>query len=74
LIQLRNGIEFELDGELVKDPPATLCESISRGICYKEKIAEETAITEYKNAITGMMALEAELNGLQSIYRHLDNT
>lgn len=71
LIQLRNGVEFDLGGEKIKDPPATLCNDIARGICYQEKINEELATAQYKNLIVGIEALEAELNGIQSINRHL---
>ena len=74
LIQLRNGVEFEIEGEKIVNPPATLCENIARGICFQEKIDQELAEAEYKNAVVGIQALQAELNGLQSINRHLDET
>jgi len=71
LIGLRNGKEYVLDGVAIKDPPVTIAERIARGICYQEKINAEKAEAEYRNAIAGMSALEAELNGLQSINRYL---
>ena len=52
--------------------PATLIEKISKGDCYKERAAAELAEAEYKLTVTKMNAIQAELNGYQSIYRHLD--
>lgn len=72
LIQLKNGVEMTLEGEIIKDPPASVMEKIAKGLCYKEKFAVELAEIEYKNAVVGMEALEAELNGWQSINRFLD--
>jgi len=71
IIKLRNGIEMEIDGLKTTNVSATNAESIARGICYKEKIAKELAEAEYTNAVKGMAALIAELNGLQSLNRHL---
>ena len=72
IIQLRNGIEFELDGVKVVNPAVSNVESIARGICWKEKLRKETAEGLYRSAVEGTRALQAELNGLQSIYKHLD--
>ena len=72
IMTLRNGVEMELDGERIKDPPATTTERIARGICFQAKIDMEQADAEYKNAIEGMRAIQAELNGWQSIGRHQD--
>ncbi len=67
IIELRNGVEKELDGIKIQNPGISLCDSIARGICYQEKITEELATALYKNASTGIDALRAELNGLQSL-------
>jgi hypothetical protein len=72
LIQLKNGVEFDVYGLKVVNPPATIMEKIAKGICFEEKLAMELGEAEYKNAIVGMSAIEAELNGLQSINRHLE--
>jgi len=73
LIGLKNGKEFTLEGETIKDPPASITEKIARGICYQEKINAELKEMEYKNAIIGMQSLESELMGYQSIFRHLEH-
>ncbi len=72
MIKLRNGVEFELDGEKIADPPVTLIEKIARGICYKEKLELEESESLYKSLIVNINAVESELNGLQSINKYLD--
>ena len=73
LIKLKNGLEFELEGNKIKNPPASFSEKIAKGICYQEKLDMETAEAQYKNAIVGMGAIEAELNGYQSIFRYISH-
>jgi hypothetical protein len=73
LIQLKNGVPFIINDQEIKDPPASYAEKIARGICAKEKIESEYAEAEYKNAIVGIECIQAELNGLQSQFRHLDS-
>ena len=72
MMKLRNGVKFVLDNVEVFDPPATCIEKIARAICFQEKIDMELADTQYKNASKGLDCLRAELNGYQSINRHLD--
>ena len=72
LIKLKNGVEFDFEGEKIQKPPASIMEKIAKGICYQEKLNMELAEAQYKNAIVGMSAIQAELNGFQSIYRHLE--
>ena len=71
LIALKNGQEFELEGEKICNPPATTTEKIARGICWKDAIEKETSDGFYKALLTNINVLQAQLNGLQSIYRHL---
>jgi len=73
LIQLKNGIKFTLDEQVIENPPASYCEKIARGICWNEKLAMNLAEAEYKNAIEGLRCIEAELNGWQSINRYLQD-
>ena len=73
-MQLRNGVTMNLEGIEIVNPPATSIDKIARGICYKEKITAELREAEYKNAIVGMSALQAELSALQSIFRYQETT
>ena len=72
IIGLKNGKSFEVDGEQITNPPATILERIARGVVYNEKLASELADNLYKNTIVGTQAIQAELNGYQSIFRYLD--
>ena len=74
LIGLKNGKEYELEGEKIQNPPASYTEKIARGLCYQEKITAELGEMGYKNAIVGMQAISCELQGFQSIFRYLEHT
>ena len=51
--------------------PATLCEKIAKGVIFQKRYDMEVADALYKNSITKMESVKAELNGLQSINRYL---
>jgi len=74
LIQLKNGVEFELEGEKIKDPIASVSEKIAKGIIFQAKLDMELSDLGYRNALVGMTAISAELSALQSIFRHLETT
>lgn len=73
-LQLKNGVDLEFDGQKTGKLPTTSIERIARGMCWKSKLASEEAEALYKAHIVKMEAVEAELNGLQSINRFLQNT
>lgn len=54
--------------------PITLIEKIAKGLCHKDKETMELAESNYKACISNLTALMAQLNGYQSIFRHLDET
>ena len=54
--------------------PATLIEKIAKGVCAPDIEAKEITESDYKACISNLNALMAQLNGYQSIYRHLDTT
>lgn len=72
LIKLRENVEMALEGYKIKNLPISIMEKIAKGLCYQERLEMEKAIANYANAISAMRSIEAELNGWQSIYRHLD--
>ena len=53
--------------------PATLIEKIAKGECHKKRLAMELADALYKIQTVKMNAVQAELNGWQSVFRHLEN-
>jgi len=73
MMKLKNGISFILEDVEIINPPTTTTEKIARAICFKEKIDMEKADTEYKLAVKGLDCIQAELNGYQSINRHLSS-
>lgn len=71
LIKLREGIEMEFEGHKIKGLPVSVMEKIAKGMCWQERLAMEEAAASYGVAVSGMNSLQAELNGYQSIYKHL---
>ncbi len=51
--------------------PATLIEKIAKGVCADHREQLELAEVGYKACISNLEALKAQLNGYQSIYKHL---
>ena len=71
MVKLRNGVEIEFEGQIVKSPQATLIERVSRGICWQEKLNLETISSRLDAIKACLNACQAQLNALQSINRHL---
>lgn len=74
LIKLKNGTPFELDGAVIENPPATTASLIAKGIVWEAKQQAQLAEAQYKLAVTTLDSISAELNGYQSIFRHLEYT
>jgi hypothetical protein len=72
LICLKNGIEYELDGNKVCNPPTTIAEKIARGICWQDKLKAEESESMYKSLIINIETIKAQLNGYQTIIKYLD--
>jgi len=54
-----------------KGNPVTIVEKLAKGECWSERYDMELADGMYKSLISNMTCIQAELNGLQSINRHL---
>ncbi len=74
LATLRNSETYELAGKTYKQPPVSILEKIAKGICADEIYEKEIAESGYKACISNLTALQAQLNGYQSIFRYLDET
>jgi len=74
IVMLRNGHEYKVGDESIKDPPVSIIDKLTRGICHEEKLAVELAEGMSKACIEKLKAVQAELNGYQSINRHLSAT
>ena len=51
--------------------PATISEKVAKGNCWAERLDTETADGEYKAHFARIDYLKAQLNGYQSINRHI---
>ena len=71
VMELKNGVSLKIDGETITNPPVSIMEKIAKGYCYKEKLSAELAESTYKNCNTRIEILKAQLNGYQSINKHL---
>lgn len=74
IIQLKNGIPFDFEGETIVNPPATITEKIAKGICYKEGIQKDLTEGYYKNAVLSLQTIQTIINAFQSILRYVDDT
>jgi len=73
ILKLRNKMVPSFEGIVISYPLAvTLIPQITQGICWEECLKRTDADSSYKGLITIMEALKAELNGLQSINKHLE--
>ena len=71
IIKLKNNNIKEWEGEEIVNLPATLIEKIAKGICSQSRNNMEIADGMYKSVISNIDSVQAELNGYQSINRHL---
>jgi len=73
VLKLRNKMIPSFEGIVISYPLAvTLVDSIATGICYKELLYRHDAEGSYKGLVTIIDSIKAELNGLQSINKHLE--
>lgn len=72
LIQLKNGVEFDMDGQKIQDPPNTIIEKLAKGLCSSEKVDMELCETRYKNCLEGIKAIQCEITAYQSINKYFD--
>jgi hypothetical protein len=74
LLQLLNGKIKEFKGELISNKlTASDRKIIAEGICAESEARMEIGESGYKSHIVCMGAIESELNGIQSINRHLSH-
>ena len=72
--KLLRGAISQIEGEALPDKiPATVTKDIAKGLCREERFKLENATNKYKGLLTKIEALEASLNGKQSIFRHLSH-
>lgn len=73
LATLREGENYTIGNKQYQTPPVSIMEKIAKGICAEERREMEVAESGYKAVISNLEALKAQLNGYQSIFRHLES-
>ncbi len=73
IAKLRNGVTLTIDGESIAEPPATSLGKLAHGYCWEERLNMELATDKYRNAMKIAEVLMVEMNGYQSINRHIDS-
>ena len=73
IIKLRNGVELEVDGQRIVNPPVTIVERIAKGVCWKERMALDQSEAEYKAILESIDIVKAQLNAYQSINKNLSH-
>lgn len=72
ILKLRQGEEVEFEGKIIKDPPVSVLEKIAKGVVWQKKLELELAENNYKSLVTNIECVKSELNGLQSLNKHLE--
>ena len=73
ILKLRNGTIEEWEGGKLENLPATVLEKVAKGICFVERLEMDKAEADYKSLLSYVSTTESQLNGYQSINRHLQD-
>jgi len=71
-IRLKNGLIDKIDGIEVGTVVASAARKMAEGYCWKELYDKEYAEALYKSNLANIEAIKSELNGLQSVNKHLE--
>ena len=73
ILRIKNGnIKFFEGVPIPEKLAVTLIRDVAKGICYKDVFTKEANEAGYKGIVTICECIRAELNGLQSINKHLE--
>ena len=71
-LKLKNGVMRTWEGQKVDQLQATIIPTTAKGMCWSELYQKELAEANYKSILVQLEVIQTELNGLQSLFRHLD--
>ena len=74
MISIKNNLGLEFEGIKLMDVPATLIEKYAKGVVWQKRLDLDKSELNYKNAIVKLDCIKSELNGLQSMFRFLEDT
>lgn len=72
-IKIKHKKITHLDDEPIGDVVQSNLPLIAKGVCWEQCLYKERGENGYKAILSNIEAIKAELNGLQSINRHLDS-
>ena len=72
IMKLNAGKPIKLGDEVIESPAKSIMEKLAKGICYNERLDMDVAEANYKSQVQKLDCVKAELNGYQSMNRHLD--
>ena len=74
LMKLKNGVEMELDGEIIENPPATIMIKIAEGICADEGMAMGVAANSWRLSLENLKNIQTQITALQSLLKQYSHT
>lgn len=74
LMGLKNGKKFELDGEEIESPPATIMIKIAEGICAEEGLAMGVSANSWRLSLENLKNIATQITALQSLLRSYSHT
>lgn len=74
IASLRNGVEFEIDGEKIVNPPVSNIEKLAKGICWKEHIEAGVSEANVKGLESSLKTARDKLTATMSINKYLSVT
>lgn len=72
-LKIKSGKITHLDDEPIGNVVQSNLPLIAKGVCWESCLYKERGENGYKAILSNIEAIKAELNGLQSINKHLDN-
>ena len=71
ILRLKNGDINEFEGQACGVTPISIIEKIAKGICWEGGLACSASDMQLKALESKIKIAQAQLNGYQSIFRHL---
>ena len=71
MLKLMNEQLLNFENQEIKKVSVTTAKDFAKGICWREKLKVEESDGKYRACVSNIDCIKAELNGLQSINRHL---
>ena len=71
---LKNGREYDLEGDKIVSPPAATSLKIAEGICFKEGVAMDMADKSWRLSMENLKNIATQITALQSLLKQYSHT